>query len=120
MKRKRNENDAEASSMGMGNTGISDNLKSMSFKRLNMDAAASRHGSHEDQRKKHHRGGDDYYAGGGPTGVYEGNNSRRSGLNSPSGIGSSRRFEQTAASSGYPPDLDRWHGRDRYVKDLLK
>ncbi|XP_034471656.1 chromodomain-helicase-DNA-binding protein 1 isoform X3 [Drosophila innubila] len=122
IKRKRDENDAEASSLGISNTGISDNLKSMSFKRLNMDAAASsRHGSHEDQRKKHHRG-DEYYAsaGGGPPGGYEGNSTRRSGLNSPSGIGSSRRFEQPPASSGYPSEMDRWHARDRYNFDYKR
>ncbi|XP_060646397.1 chromodomain-helicase-DNA-binding protein 1 isoform X2 [Drosophila nasuta] len=122
MKRKRDENDAEASSLGMTNTGISDNLKSMSFKRLNMDAAtSSRHGSHEDQRKKHHRG-DDYYvsAGGGAPSGYEGNSARRGGPNSPSGIGSSRRFDQQPVPTGYSSEMDRWHTRDRYNFDYKR
>lgn len=81
LKRKRDENDADASSglAGAPGGGIGDNLKSMSFKRLNMDR-------HED-RKKHHRG-PDYYGGSGPpmgSGSYEGgSNSRRQGPTSPS------------------------------------
>ncbi|EDW12292.2 chromodomain-helicase-DNA-binding protein 1 isoform X2 [Drosophila mojavensis] len=123
LKRKRDENDAEASGMAVNNSGISDNLKSMSFKRLNMDtAASSRHGSHEDQRKKHHRG-DEYYggAGGGPPSGYDGSSTRRSGLNSPSAIGgSSRRFEPSPAPSGYASEMDRWHPRDRYNFDYKR
>lgn len=109
MKRKRDENDAETGSgLGLPNA-ISDNLKSMSFKRLNTDNA--RHSNHEDQlRKKHHRPTDDYYAGGvgGPPGGYE-SSSRRPGLNSPS----TRRFEPPTASSAYGAEMDRWHARDR-------
>lgn len=109
LKRKRDENDAEAGSgLGMPNA-ISDNLKSMSFKRLNTDN--SRHGSHDDQlRKKHHRPADDYYGGGagGPPGGYD-SSSRRPGLNSPS----TRRFEPPPASSAYAAEMDRWHSRDR-------
>ncbi|EDW03164.1 chromodomain-helicase-DNA-binding protein 1 [Drosophila grimshawi] len=122
IKRKRDEDDAEGGSMGgmpMSSAGISDNLKSMSFKRLNMDAAtaSSRHGSHD---KKHHRG-DDYYAsggGGGASSGYEGSSSRRSGLNSPSTIGSSRRFEPPPVGFSYPAEMDRW--RDRYNFDYKR
>ncbi|XP_030561881.1 chromodomain-helicase-DNA-binding protein 1 isoform X1 [Drosophila novamexicana] len=121
LKRKRDENDAEASGMAMSNAGISDNLKSMSFKRLNMDSASARHGSHEDQRKKHHRG-DDYYVsvGGGAPSSYEGSSARRSGLNSPSAVGSSRRFEPPPAASSYAAEMDRWHQRDRYNFDYKR
>ncbi|ALC38337.1 Chd1, partial [Drosophila busckii] len=113
-KRKRDENDVDAS--GLANAaGISDNLKSMSFKRQNLDAPAAASARHEEQRKKHHRS-DDYYgssaAGAGPPAGYEG--SRRGGPNSPS---SSRRFE---ANASYAAEMERWHARERYSFDYKR
>ncbi|XP_070142575.1 chromodomain-helicase-DNA-binding protein 1 isoform X4 [Drosophila kikkawai] len=125
LKRKRDENDAADTSSGIsgipGAGGISEQLKSMSsFKRQNMER-------HED-RKKHHRGGggSDYFgASGAPPGSgggagYEGG--RRQGLNSPSTPNSSRGgggggrggYEPTPAPSGYTPEMERWHARERY------
>ncbi|EDW76662.1 uncharacterized protein Dwil_GK15574 [Drosophila willistoni] len=122
IKRKRDEIDPEASSAlgipGSG-SGISDNLKSMSFKRLNMERS--------EERKKHHRS-EDYYASGGahPGVVYEGG-SRRSGLNSPStpnsrgGVGAGRGgYEPPPTPSGYTPEMERWHARDRYSLDYKR
>ncbi|XP_070132816.1 chromodomain-helicase-DNA-binding protein 1 isoform X1 [Drosophila bipectinata] len=123
LKRKRDENDADASSAiaGIPGGGISDQLKSMSFKRLNTER-------HED-RKKHQRG--DYFAGGsgappGTGGSYEGSgssNSRRQGLNSPSTPNSrSGRagYEPPPAPSGYTPESERWHARERYSLDYKR
>ncbi|KAH8412421.1 hypothetical protein KR009_001844, partial [Drosophila setifemur] len=119
MKRKRDENDAEASGGmgGMASGGISDHLKSMSFKRVNME----RH----EERKKHQRS--EYYGssaappGSGAGGSYEGgsgsSNARRQGLNSPStpnSRGGRGGYEPSPAPSGYTPEQERWHPRDRY------
>ncbi|BFF94261.1 chromodomain-helicase-DNA-binding protein 1 [Drosophila madeirensis] len=116
LKRKRDENDVDGGggSVAVVGAGISDQLKSMSFKRQNME----RH----EERKKHHRSSE-YYGGSGapPPGSYEGSssNARRAGLNSPSTPNSrSARggggYETLPAPSGYTPDLERWHARERY------
>jgi len=110
LKRKRDENDADASSgiAGTPGGGIGDHLKSMSFKRLNMD----RH----EERKKHHRGGD-YY--GGPPMGYEGGGSssaRRQGPTSPStpnSRGGRGGYDPPPAPSGYTPEMERWQSRER-------
>ncbi|KAH8283644.1 hypothetical protein KR018_010322, partial [Drosophila ironensis] len=128
MKRKRDENDAEGGGIaGMpSGAGISEHLKSMSFKRLNID----RH----EERKKHQRAAD-YYGGGSgvPPGVggYEGggsSNSRRPGPNSPSTPGSrgggrgggGGLYDPPPAPSGYTPEAERWHARERYSLDYKR
>ncbi|XP_032571740.1 chromodomain-helicase-DNA-binding protein 1 isoform X1 [Drosophila sechellia] len=118
LKRKRDENDADASSglAGAPGAGIGDHLKSMSFKRLNMDR-------HED-RKKHHRGAD-YYGGSGlpmGSGSYEGgSNSRRQGPTSPSTPRKGRGgYDPPPAPSGYTPEMERWNSRERYSQDYKR
>ncbi|XP_030376644.1 chromodomain-helicase-DNA-binding protein 1 [Scaptodrosophila lebanonensis] len=135
LKRKRDENDADSCGLGAsgaGTGGISDNLKTMSFKRLNMES--TRHGSssssggtggasnavggHE-ERKKHHR--DDYYGSG-----YDAASSRRNTLNSPSTPTSRARYEALPPPSGYTPggssamELERCYPRDRYGADYKR
>ncbi|XP_075149709.1 chromodomain-helicase-DNA-binding protein 1 [Haematobia irritans] len=117
MKRKREDNESGASSMGGGDT------KSLSFKRISTDESAR----NREDRKNRHR--DDYYGSGNShdglnTSRGSGNGDRRGSMNSPSTPNnrmhpSNSRIPPGNTSSPYVDNncggSDRWgHNRDRY------